>query len=574
VTESGRNWQRLGIPDPAAVSSLTFLDARRGWMGTMLLGADLQRPFLLKTTAAGGGWQRQELTAPGSLGGSQAVMEAPRFFGANRGVAVLRGARSFAYTTEDGGKSWSGPIDLPFNGSLTSSDGTHWFQVASGRSEGETASSTGLAGGWVRRPLAVPSGWNALLAVSTGPRDVWVVLWGAGPAFGLLHSTDGGAGWKEVGLPRSWGGPVQPTAVRTESTGAVRETVALLGNNHLVLIPAGGAAPRWEVVLAPAPDTSATHGYLGTGHRLAWSADRSTLYALPAVDYFGSAQMAVVDVAAGHVRRTVPLPQGIRVGSLAVGPGDRVYLVGQQNKTIVIAVYDPGEGRITRTWQGRNMSHWQPRGPVGGDFTIYQAQLTHDGRRLYYSYLGGLLPQAGVDWVELDADRISLCTPPEPASACMPGLAGFRLLGDQVLLTSANDAQDGLVGRYQPDGSRLDGYHLKLGSGLVNDIALDETGRRIYAVGSCGYTAGMSVVALGTGQATVLVPPSVGQHGPDAVCGQRLELIGTEQLVVGRVAALSASPASRGTLLFIDTRKGSVLHRVEVSAEPVDVAVR
>ena len=46
--------------------------------------------------------------------------------------------------------------------------------------------------------------------------------------------------------------------------------------------------------------------------------------------------------------------------------------------------------------------------------------------------------------------------------------------------------------------------------------------------------------------------------------------LGTQRLS----GALDASPTSRGTLLYIDPRSGSVLCRLDVSSEPLDVAVR
>lgn len=575
VTGAGRTWRRLGIPDPAAVGDVTFVDAKHGWMGALLIGEGMQQPFVLTTSDAGLTWHHQALALSPALGGSQASVGSPHFFNSREGLVVLRGQRSFAYTTGDGGASWSGPVALPLSGQLASHDGRHWFQIGGG-SRGAFASTGSLTGDWADQALVVPAGWSPIQLVAAGSADSWVVLFGAGPSYDLLHTTDGAAHWSEIGMPRRGGAPRAAPSTRASGPRAEanRDVVALLANNHLVAVPPGGRSPKWELALAPEPDTSASHGYLGTGYRLAWSLDRAVLYALPAADYLGASQLSVVDVAAGRITRTVGMPRGLKVGSLAVGPDGLVYLVGQRDKVIVIAIYDPAQGRITGTGSGRDLSHWQPRGPVGGDFTIYEALLSRDGHRLYYSYLGGLLPLAGVDWVELHGEQVTTCQPPEPTSACMKGLAGFRLLDDQVLVTSAFETQDGLVYRYQTDGTRLSEYHLSLGPGFVEDFALDGAGGRLYAVGSCGYTAGMSATALSTGQTTVLVPPRPGQHGPDAICGQRLELVGPGELVVGRVAALLASPTARGTLLYVDPRSGSVLRRIAVSSEPLDVAVR
>ena len=370
-----------------------------------------------------------------------------------------------------------------------------------------------------------------------------------------------------VGLRRAQSVP--PSAREPSAAG---EVVTLLANNHLVLVPPGGRAPRWETTLAPAPDTSHGYGFLSTGHRLAWSTDRTTIYALPAADWLGAERLMAVDHIGGRVLQTIHLPEGTRYGGLAVGPvTGQVYLVGQQDKAISIAVVDPGRRQITAVWNGRDMHHWQPQGPVGGDFSVYQAEISPDESRLFYTYHGGLLPKAGLDFVDLTGAGPRTCTPPSPDKACLTGLAGFAPYKGGVLLTSGIDAGDGLVYDYRLDGLLMRTFHLDLGAGFLNDFALDLAGNRLYAVGSCGYVGGLSVLDLTSGKPRLLASTQAGQT-KTVPCGQRLALTWSGELVVGRVARLNASPYFGGTLLYIDVATGAVLRTVTLSAEPVDVS--
>ena len=351
-----------------------------------------------------------------------------------------------------------------------------------------------------------------------------------------------------------------------------QEVLSLLADNELVLIPSGGSGIKWQVRLAPAPDISATHGYVGTGHYLALQ-NRGDLYVLPPDSYHGGSRLLTVDWRTGKIKQTTTLPDGAIYGSLAVGPRTgRVFLVGQRAKQLLVTVFDPTRGAVTDTWVVRDMSHWKQQGPVGGDFSIYQATVTQDENRLYYSYIGGLLPIAGLDWVDFIGSAARSCPPPRTDSACLPGLAGFQLYQGDVLLTTGIDTQDGVISRFSVDGKRLNEFHLKLGVGFLEDFALDAAAGRIYAIGSCGYVGGFSVLDIRTGVSTLLAPTQVGRVN-QVPCGQRLELNGSNELVVGSVHALLAQPGIPGRLLFISPKTGKVDREVTTTAEPLDVLV-
>src|SRR5262245_40775579 len=102
------------------------------------------------------------------------------------------------------------------------------------------------------------------------PRRAWVGVVGALCLMALTVAL------LTLGLRRAQSVP--PIA---QGPSAAGEVVTLLASNHLVLVPAGVRAPRWETTLAPAPDTGRSYGFLSTGHRLAWSTGRTTIYALP-----------------------------------------------------------------------------------------------------------------------------------------------------------------------------------------------------------------------------------------------------------------------------------------------------
>jgi hypothetical protein len=388
-------------------------------------------------------------------------------------------------------------------------------------------------------------------------------------------------------------GLVGPYAIRTMGSPAVTSPApnhlleagmaSILANNHLAYVAPGGATLTWDVALSPAPDLDSSHGYAGLGHRVAATADGRVIYALPAVDFRGGDQLVVVDSAAGRVIRYIQLPnpgKTARYGALAVGPSNDIWIVGSAGpvatvkelsvKRIVIVRVNHRDWSIT-SWFGRDMDHWQAQGPVGGDFAIFETQVSVDETRIYYSYSGGLLSESGLDWADIIGNQVTTCIPPNVTQACVPGLAGFFVQGSDVYITTGNDSPSGAIDYYAFNGTLRGHFQLGLLPGFLEDFALAPDGRSIYLFGSCGYSGGMARLDLATHASSVIVKAeSQYTHSANSPCGQSSAFVSDQLIALGHVGALLPTQ-TEGKILYVNAAAGSVVRSVTVSAEPIAV---
>jgi len=297
-------------------------------------------------------------------------------------------------------------------------------------------------------------------------------------------------------------------------------------------------------------------------HLLAPSRDGRTLYALAPSDPPGVDHLAVVDTVSAGVRARYALPPGVAFSALAVGPvSGRLYLFGTPTHATgaLVAVADPRTGRVLARWAVH-------RGDTG-DWFVYQGAVAPDERALYLSYHGS--DTTGIDRLVLTGRGLRPCRSANPPHVgCIWTHGGFALYGPGLLATTGEgpieeiDGAGRVVHRFDP---RLPGNHL-------TEFALDARAGRLYVVGPCGYTGGMSVVTLATARTRVLVPLSPPGQAP-TFCGDRFALGPRNLLAVGETAAALPQLGLPGAVLLVDARTGAVRRTVTTPAEPVDVFV-
>jgi hypothetical protein len=365
-----------------------------------------------------------------------------------------------------------------------------------------------------------------------------------------------------------------PVPAETSSPrGTEAGLAAILANNRLVYVPPGATRPKWDISLAASPDLNSSHGYSGLGHRVASSPDYALIYALPAHDFRGGDNLVVVTAQDGTVVRRIKLPNpdgSARYGALAVGPSGNVWIVGSIGKRIEIIRVNARDWTVS-SWIGRDMSHWVAKGPVTGDFYLYEVQVASDEQRAFYSYTGGLLDLAGLDWVDLIGQRAMTCTPPKPEHACIPGLAGFVVDGNDVYITTAYDNPSGAIDHYNLDGALVKHMQLGLLPGFLEDFAVTPDRSHIVATGSCGYSGGMAVIDLATQTSRVIVQAEPAHQPPtDLPCGQSSAFVSSNLIALGHVGALLPTDAA-GQILFVDASSGKVSRSVPVVSEPIAI---
>ena len=423
---------------------------------------------------------------------------------------------------------------------------------------------------------ALPTRISAAIdsGVKGGRQLTWIAGVAATTLAALIVAVIGVRAFGHVVVP----GPPAPT-IHSSETGVA----AILANNHLVYIPPGADRPKWDVAVAPPPNLTASHGYAGLGRRVASSADGTIIYALPAPEFVGGNTLVVVDSATGHVLHDVHLPNrgsSARYGALDVGPSGDIWIVGSVGPVpsesdlpfsrIEIVRVSHQDWSIS-SWLGRSMSQWVPQGPVGGEFEIYEVQVSSDETRVYYSYTGGLLSIAGLDWVDLAGNQATTCIPTTADKACIPGLAGFLVQGSNVYITTANDSPSGAIDFYSLGGVLQNHIELGLLPGFLEDFAVAPDGRSLYLFGSCGYSGGMARLDLSTQKSTVIVPAkSLYTRSANPPCGQSSVFVSSNLIALGHVGALLPAD-NEGRILYVDPVSGNVKRSVPVPSEPIAV---
>jgi hypothetical protein len=296
-----------------------------------------------------------------------------------------------------------------------------------------------------------------------------------------------------------------------------------------------------------------------TGHYLALGGDARTLFALVNRGRGKPDVLVAVAIATGEMRASYELIGDAHFGSIAVGARTgRIYLFGNRDRSAVVAVRAPDGGV--------ELARWTARTGRNGNWSVYRGVLSKDERLLYVSYHGPVT--SGADVFRVDEQRRVECpTPPKPRLGC------FRLVHGNM-----EPFRDGLVAatgdfgfiQLEPDGTISGRWDAGLEGNHLTEFTLDRGEGRIYAVGSCGYAGGFSVVDLASDRVRVLVPPA---SPPAPVCGERITPAPGSLFIVGKIERPEPSPGKRGELLIVDAETGRLRRTISTPAEPVDVLV-
>ena len=267
----GASWQQASVPVQASLAAVRFVDERTGWAAGHL-------GVILKTEDGGANWalqfdgvraarlQAESLSAGGDerakRAAKQLLAEGPDkpffdldFIDKQRGFAV--GAYGMAFTTDDGGKTWT-----PMSARLPNPKGLHLYAVRVRGNSVFIAGEQGLMlqstdGGINFHALSSP--YNGSLFGLLLSRSGTLLAYGL--RGNLYRSTDQGAHWTKVdtGVPASIGAGIElddgrlvllsqtgDTLVSSDDGASFKKRAAA------VAIPAAGlaAAPNGGLVLA------------------------------------------------------------------------------------------------------------------------------------------------------------------------------------------------------------------------------------------------------------------------------------------------------------------------------------
>jgi outer membrane protein assembly factor BamB len=337
---------------------------------------------------------------------------------------------------------------------------------------------------------------------------------------------------------------------------------SLLADGHLFALDMRDGSVIAEHALLP----KALEGQISMGHLIASSRDRQTIFVLVPSP---SNTLAVIDAESGRIRASHALDDG-DYRALDVGPvTGRVYLFGN---------YSQGQGLIFTILDNIGMETVETLRMTLPPFNwwIYQVGVSADEQRVFVSYhgspnfTGGLQGTGGIDWFNRGPDGWIRCLnrSGDGAGCIRAAHGGFARYLDGLLVATGTN----VIHRVNASGTTAEDFDTGLKNNHLMEFALDTAADKLYAVGSCDYVPGFSVVDLKDG--TVFVKQSApGPPSSTTVCGERLAIGPNNLIVVAQTQMSVPNAGRRGALLFIDGRTGGILQSVPTPSEPLDTIV-
>jgi DNA-binding beta-propeller fold protein YncE len=331
----------------------------------------------------------------------------------------------------------------------------------------------------------------------------------------------------------------QPSAARAFS---------LLANNHLLVVDIVSGATLAELTLAPRGSP------ISEVHSMGLSGDRKQLFAL-ASDDAGRAVVAAIDTTALKISATWDPGGGPDYRGLAVGPRTgRLYLFANRGAEPTVRVLDPSGQQPIQEWQARPAN--------GRTWLIYQGSVAPDESAMFISYHGP--DTTGIDRFAIGASGLTRCAlAAAPDSGCFRTHGSFALGNDDLFAATGEP----VVFALDPStGARRSDYDMRLDGNHLMEFAIAPTVGRLYAVGSCGYTGGLSVADLATHQTEILSA----SRALGAPCGERIAVLDDGSLLVVAKTARPVPDLSAGSLVVF-SGAGEPLRTIPTPAEAIDL---
>jgi hypothetical protein len=309
------------------------------------------------------------------------------------------------------------------------------------------------------------------------------------------------------------------------------------------------------------------------GRFLALGRNGDTLVALVPWTPKARQVVAVLDAETLRVRARLRLPRGVAFRSLVTGSeSGRLYIFGNRPakrrppapQGAVVTVLDPRRGAV--------LSAWNVRRADGRSWWVLDGAVSQDERRLYLSYHGGCSESdvctTGADWLDISGGRARRCRrQPYPHSGCLGRVHGTVAVYAGSLIATTGGAR---IVRIDGQGRVARTWRSGIPRNHLMQFALDRKQGRLYAIGSCGYSGGLTQIDLKAGRARVTGYPS--SSTSDGVCGERIA-VGPRSLVA---AARNPEPVPQGSpsrLLVLDGQTGRMIRSLVLPVETIDLVV-
>jgi hypothetical protein len=333
----------------------------------------------------------------------------------------------------------------------------------------------------------------------------------------------------------------------------------LMANNQLAVVEGSGRAKIDGRISLGQPSPLPRQGQY-----LRFNSDRTLLFVLVPKGAGTSDLVSVVDIRSLTVKATWPLDPSTSFRSIDVGSRTgNVYLFGNRGADIVIVVLDPRDGNL--------LNNWNHHPADDRDWTVYQGLVSEDEATLFVSYHGA--DTTGIDFFQV-ADGLTRCisTSSAPNSGCLEGHGKVALVDGRLYVATGGP----LIYEYV-NGERVSSVNTLLNGNHLTEFAVDSSTNRLFAIGSCGYTGGLSATDLTTKKTSLIVAPSPGNGArPASPCGERIILGARDDLIVAHLPrpvprTESIEGQIPSSVIFARANGGTIRAEVALPSDPLDI---
>jgi hypothetical protein len=264
-------------------------------------------------------------------------------------------------------------------------------------------------------------------------------------------------------------------------------------------------------------------------------------------------------------------PRRFSLKSLGFGSNSQsVYVIGDDHNELLVL-------RLTASLEPRDVFTARLE-PADKEWTLYQASVAADERRIFVSYHG--TDTTGVDWFDVDGSRLVRCTKRQrPNVGCISGAhGGFALVdGGLIVATGLRWLEE-----VDQEGHETRRYDTALEHTHLMQFWFEGSTKDIYSVSSCGSGgSGLSVIRnagtidsrgrLGSLQPLRIDRDFKGRSGDRRVCGEFVTATRSGAVAIARYDLPGPKPDRTGDIVFVNA-KGSVTSQLTTPSEPVEIA--
>lgn len=306
-----------------------------------------------------------------------------------------------------------------------------------------------------------------------------------------------------------------------------------------------------------------------SGRLMAVMPERRLVAVLLAASRSRSSEVVVLTTRGLRVRARLQLPvdRKTRATTLVAPVPDRLVVLGERETR--------AGGRLPVGWvidipSGDLLTRWSIPKAARGNWTVLDAAVAADARRLYLSYHGTCdggpgRCTTGVDVASWRSGRLLCRTRRHSTAGCIAAMHGEVAAVPGGLLGTRGDDQSVLLANEH--AQIVDRWSTRLARNHLMRLAYDPASRRVFALGSCLYAGGLARIDLG---GRWRWRRGISSRGRPSICGERMAA--SRGLVVFTEGPEWAG-GHESEITVVDAETGLVRARLPISVPAVDLVL-